>query len=112
MSLYSFPTRRSSDLVTSAMVGNSVVSLQADAQIALRALVQSPNTPALAVPDLLRALQGFKPLDMAPLARAQLKADDVIVRATAADILSELPPDADNSRSLEDALPRALEDEM
>ena len=98
--------------VTSAMVGNSVVSLQADAQIALRALVQSPNTPALAVPDLLRALQGFKPLDMAPLARAQLKADDVIVRATAADILSELPPDADNSRALADALPRALEDEM
>ncbi|HEX3558180.1 MAG TPA: peptidylprolyl isomerase, partial [Pyrinomonadaceae bacterium] len=98
--------------VTSAMVGNSVVSLQADSQIALRALVQSRNTPALAVPDLLRALQGFKPLDMAALAREQLKADDVIVRATAADILSELPPDADNSRALTGALPRALTDEM
>ncbi|MDQ3743332.1 MAG: peptidylprolyl isomerase, partial [Acidobacteriota bacterium] len=98
--------------VTSAQVGNSVVSLQADAQIILRSLVQSPSTPALAVPDILRALQGFKPLDLAALARAQLKADDVIVRATAADILSELPPDAESSRALADALPRALDDDM
>jgi cyclophilin family peptidyl-prolyl cis-trans isomerase len=98
--------------VTSAMVGNSVVSLQADAQLALRALVESKNTPALAVPDLLRALAAFKPLDLASIARAQLKADDVIVRSTAADILSELPPDADNSRALVEALPRALDDEM
>jgi cyclophilin family peptidyl-prolyl cis-trans isomerase len=98
--------------VTSAMVGNSVVTLQADAQIALRSLVESKGTPALAVPDLLRALQAFKPLDLASVARAQLKADDVLVRATAADILSELPPDADNSRALADALPRALQDEI
>jgi cyclophilin family peptidyl-prolyl cis-trans isomerase/HEAT repeat protein len=98
--------------VTSAQVGNSVVSLQADAQIALRSLVASPNTPALAVPDLLRALASFKPMDMAAVARGQLKADDVIVRATAADILSELPPDAENARALVAALPRALDDEI
>src|SRR2546423_450400 len=83
--------------VTSAQVGNSVVGLQADAQIALRSLVQSENTPALAVPDLLRALQAFKPADLAALAREELKADDLIVRATAAAILSEMPPDAANS---------------
>jgi cyclophilin family peptidyl-prolyl cis-trans isomerase/HEAT repeat protein len=98
--------------VTSAQVGNSAVSLHADAQLALRALVQNRGTPALAVPDLLRALQGFHPLDLAPIARAELKADDVIVRSTAADILAELPPDPDNSRALADALPRALEDDM
>jgi cyclophilin family peptidyl-prolyl cis-trans isomerase/HEAT repeat protein len=98
--------------VTSAQVGNSAVSLHADAQLALRALVQNQGTPALAVPDLLRALQGFKPLDLASIARAELKADDVIVRSTAADILSELPPDAENSRALSEALPRALEDDM
>jgi cyclophilin family peptidyl-prolyl cis-trans isomerase/HEAT repeat protein len=97
--------------VTSAMVGNSVASLQADAQIALRSLIQSPNTPALAVPDALRALAAFKPLDLAAVARAALRSEDVIVRATAADILSELPPDADNSRALVEALPRALTDE-
>jgi len=96
--------------VTSAMVGNSVVTLQADAQLALRSLVESKGTPALAVPDLLRSLAAFKPLDLATVARAQLKADDALVRATAADILSELPADADNSRALADALPRALQD--
>src|SRR4051812_34820390 len=61
--------------VTSAQVGNSVVSLQADAQIALRSLITSTNTPALAVPDLLRALASFKPIDLAAIARAQLKAE-------------------------------------
>jgi len=98
--------------VTSAQVGNSVVSMQADAQIALRSLIASRNTPALAVPDLLRALAAFKPIDLAAVARTQLKADDVIVRATAADILSDLPPDADTSRALVEALPRALSDEI
>jgi cyclophilin family peptidyl-prolyl cis-trans isomerase/HEAT repeat protein len=97
--------------VTSAMVGNSVVSLQADAQIALRSLVQSPNTPALALPDTLRALAAFKPIDLAAVARAALRTDDVIARATAADILSELLPDADNARALVEALPRALQDQ-
>jgi cyclophilin family peptidyl-prolyl cis-trans isomerase/HEAT repeat protein len=98
--------------VTSAQVGNSVVSMQADAQIALRSLLASSNTPPLAVPDLLRALAAFKPIDLAAVARTQLKADDVIVRATAADILSDLPPDADTSRALVEALPRALSDEI
>ena len=98
--------------VTSAQVGNSVVSLQADAQIALRTLVQSPHTPPSALPDLLRALAAFKPADLAAVARAALKADDVIARATAADILSELPPDAETAGALAAALPRALADEM
>jgi cyclophilin family peptidyl-prolyl cis-trans isomerase len=98
--------------VTSAMVGNSVVSLQADAQIALRSLVQSPNTPALALPDTLRALAAFKPTDLATIARAALRTDDVIARATAADLLSELPPDSDNTRALVEALPHALQDDV
>src|SRR5205085_11065996 len=66
----------------------------------------------LAVPDLLRALASFKPIDLASVARAQLKADDVIVRATAADILSDLPPEPDNARALIEALPRALSDDI
>jgi cyclophilin family peptidyl-prolyl cis-trans isomerase len=97
--------------LTSATVGNSAVGLQADAQILLRSLIESPNTPALAVPDLLRALAGFKPPDLAAVARARLKADDVIVRATAADLLSELPPEAETARALVEALPRSLHDE-
>ncbi|HEX8719248.1 MAG TPA: peptidylprolyl isomerase [Pyrinomonadaceae bacterium] len=98
--------------VTSAQVGNSAVSLQADAQIALRALVGSKYTPPPAQPDLLRALAAFKPADLASVARAALAADDVITRATAADILSELPPDAETSRALVAALPRALSDDV
>jgi cyclophilin family peptidyl-prolyl cis-trans isomerase/HEAT repeat protein len=97
--------------VTSAQVGNSVVSLQADAQIALRALVQSPNTPPSALPDLLRSLAAFKPGDLAAVARAALGTDDIIARAAAADILSELPPDSESERALVAALPRALSDE-
>jgi cyclophilin family peptidyl-prolyl cis-trans isomerase/HEAT repeat protein len=97
--------------VTSAQVGNSVVSLQADAQIALRALVQSPSTPPSALPDLLRALAAFKPTDLAAIARAALGNQDVIARATAADILSELPPEPESARALAEALPRALQDE-
>jgi cyclophilin family peptidyl-prolyl cis-trans isomerase/HEAT repeat protein len=98
--------------VTSAQVGNSVVSLQADAQIALRALVQSPSTPPSALPDLLRSLAAFKPADLAAVARAALGNQDTIARATAADILAELPPDAETARALAGALPRALSDEI
>ncbi|MBV9924692.1 MAG: peptidylprolyl isomerase [Acidobacteria bacterium] len=97
--------------VTSAQVGNSVVTLQADAQIALRALVQSPSTPPSALPDLLRSLAAFKPIDLAGVARAALSNPDVIARATAADILSTLPPEPDTARVLAEALPRALQDE-
>ncbi|MET0623015.1 MAG: peptidylprolyl isomerase [Pyrinomonadaceae bacterium] len=98
--------------VTSAQVGNSVVSLQADAQIALRTLVQSRHTPPSALPDLLRSLAAFKPADLASVARASLSAEDVIARAAAADILSELPPDEETSRALIAAMPGALADEI
>jgi cyclophilin family peptidyl-prolyl cis-trans isomerase/HEAT repeat protein len=98
--------------VTSAQVGNSVVSLQADAQIALRTLVQSRHTPPSALPDLLRSLAAFKPADLASVARAALAAEDTIARAAAADILSELPPDEETSRALIAAMPRALADDI
>jgi cyclophilin family peptidyl-prolyl cis-trans isomerase/HEAT repeat protein len=98
--------------LTSEQIGNSAASLQADAQIMLRSLLADADTPALAAPDLLRALAAFKSPDLAEVARAQLKADDVIVRATAADILGELPPDPENARALASALPRALQDRL
>jgi cyclophilin family peptidyl-prolyl cis-trans isomerase/HEAT repeat protein len=97
--------------LTSEQVGNSAASLQADAQIMLRSLLADADTPALAAPDLLRALAAFKPPDMAEVARTQLKAADVIVRATAADLLGELPPDAESARALAAALPRALQED-
>ncbi|MCA1593087.1 MAG: peptidylprolyl isomerase [Acidobacteria bacterium] len=98
--------------LTSAMGGNSFVGLQADAQILLRGLIEDPSTPALALPDLLRSLAAFKPTDLATVMRSKLGAQDVIVRATAADILGELDADAETARALGEALPRALNDEM
>ncbi len=98
--------------LTSAQGGNSFVGLQADAQIALRGLVGNTATPALAMPDLLRALAAFRPADLAAQMRAKLRAEDVIVRAAAADLLGELPPDAETSRALVEALPVALRDEL
>jgi cyclophilin family peptidyl-prolyl cis-trans isomerase/HEAT repeat protein len=63
-----------------------------------------------AVPDVLRAFAAFKPKDLDDIARKHLKEPDVIVRGTAADLLSELPPDETNARALIAALPVALGD--
>lgn len=98
--------------LASAPEGAGFVALQPDAQKALREMLSDAGAPALAVPDLLRALAAFRPSDLAALMRAQLKADDVIVRATAAELLGEAPPDAATSRALVEALPRALRDEL
>jgi cyclophilin family peptidyl-prolyl cis-trans isomerase/HEAT repeat protein len=97
---------------SSEKLGNSALTTQADAQLAIRALVTEQATPALALPNVLRALAAYKPTDLALIMRAQLKAQDVIVRATAAELLGELPPDVDTTRALTDALTPALTDEL
>jgi cyclophilin family peptidyl-prolyl cis-trans isomerase/HEAT repeat protein len=98
--------------MTSERAGNSVLTVQADAQLALRAILSDRATPALAVPDVLRAVAAFKPLDTGALMREELRADDVIVRATAAELIGNEPPDAETTRSLIAALPIAMRDEM
>jgi len=80
--------------------------------LALRALLGEDSTPALAVPDVLRAAAAFKPLDLSEVARVQLKAQDTLVRATAAELLASAEPDAENARALAAALPAAMRDEM
>jgi cyclophilin family peptidyl-prolyl cis-trans isomerase/HEAT repeat protein len=92
--------------------GNSIVSLKADAQAVLRAIVEDKNLPVLAAPDVLRALAAFKPNDMADLLRRQLQAKDVIMRATAAELLGELPGAEANARALAEALAPAMRDEL
>ncbi|HEX5706477.1 MAG TPA: peptidylprolyl isomerase, partial [Pyrinomonadaceae bacterium] len=98
--------------LTSATGGNSFISLQADAQIILRALLEDSRTPAKALPDVMRALAAYKPGDLAALVRVRLAAEDVLVRATAADILAETAPAPETTRALASALPRALTDEL
>ncbi|HEV2761460.1 MAG TPA: peptidylprolyl isomerase [Pyrinomonadaceae bacterium] len=97
---------------SSANIGNSAVSLQADAQMLLRAMLDAAGVPPLAQPDLMRAVAAFKPPDLADLVRLRLGASpDVIVRATAAELLGELTPDPQNASVLAAALPRALGEE-
>jgi cyclophilin family peptidyl-prolyl cis-trans isomerase/HEAT repeat protein len=64
----------------------------------------------LAVPQMLQALAALKPRDLATFLKKYLGERDVIIRATAAELLGEQPPDESNARALIDALPVALRD--
>lgn len=74
------------------------------ARAALLDLLGSKPDPR-AVPHILRALAATKPKDLRELLLEQLSAKDVIVRATAADLLGEL---GDSSDVVIEALKRAL----
>ena len=65
-----------------------------------------------AIPDVLRALAAFKPRDLGEVLRSQLDESDVIIRATAAELLGDLPPSEVNTGGLREALPRAMKDEL
>ena len=98
--------------ITAEQAGSGVIGLQADAQLFLRAMLDDKRLPALAAPDVLRALAALKPNDLGEVLRKQIITGDVIVRATAAELLGELPPDDMNSSVLRDALPVAMKDEL
>ena len=98
--------------ITAEAAGSGIVSLQADAQIILRSWVDDTNLPAHAAPDVLRALAAFKANDLNTVLRKQMAAKDVIVRATTAELLGELPSDEANTRLLAEALPVATRDEL
>jgi len=63
-----------------------------------------------AIPDVLQAFAAFKPSDLAEVARKHLGDSDVVIRASAAELLGGLPPDETNARALIAALPPALAD--
>jgi cyclophilin family peptidyl-prolyl cis-trans isomerase/HEAT repeat protein len=98
--------------MTAAAGGNGVISLQVDAQLILRSMLDDANTPALAVPDVLSALAASKAGDVGELMRKQLQSKDVIVRAKAAELIGELAPEEANARALAAALPAALSETM
>ncbi len=64
-----------------------------------------------AIPDVLRAYAAFKPKDLGEVLRKHLKESDVIVRATAAQLLGEFSPDQMDPQALVEALPVALNDQ-
>lgn len=63
-----------------------------------------------AIPDVLRALAAFKPNDQFAVLRKHLQESDVVIRATAAELLGELPANEANTQALIDALRVALRD--
>jgi len=64
------------------------------------------------VPDVLRAYASYKPKDLVEVLSAHLEEDDVVVRATAGDLLGDLPASPENTRMLVAALPRARKDNL
>lgn len=97
--------------------------LSADGEDILRAMLDYRNSglnintlvavhSEYAIPDVLTAYAAFKPKDLADVLRKHLKDSDVIVRATAAGLLGELPPDETNTRALVAALPVGLADKQ
>ena len=65
-----------------------------------------------ALPDVLRALAAFKTRDLQQVLVTHLQHVDVIVRATAADLLGDLPPSQDNTRALVNAWPGTAGDPL
>jgi cyclophilin family peptidyl-prolyl cis-trans isomerase/HEAT repeat protein len=63
-----------------------------------------------AIPDVLRAVAAAKPADPDSLYRDQLKESDVVVRATAAELLGERPLNSSNVVALSSALKFALQE--
>lgn len=63
-----------------------------------------------AIPDVLRAFAAFKPKDLADVLYNHLDEPDPIIRATAAELLGELPPNEIKAQWLSAALTLALQD--
>src|SRR5688572_133230 len=73
--------------------------LWASAETLTRKLLAQPNIE-YAIPDVLRALAAFKPPDLTKILIDYLQEPDVIVRATAADLLGDLPPSEQITQAL------------
>lgn len=80
------------------------------AQRALRVMLDDARLPITAVPEVLTAYAASKPPDASQVLQEWLKANDVITRSTAAELLGEQPPSEANTRALIETLPRALRD--
>ena len=98
------------DVITGAATGSAGDAALKSAQAELRDLLTRPMTPDFAMPAILEAYHSYKPDDVDVLARNRLIATDVIIRASAAEVLGNQPPSEENTRALIAALPRAMSD--
>lgn len=81
-----------------------------DAQAELLEMLRRSQTPTLAIPDILQAYAVYKPADINEISTRLLADRDVMVRATAAEILGGQSSREANIRALIEALPRAMRD--
>ena len=63
----------------------------------------------MAGPDVLRAYAGFKTSDLGEILRDALLNKDVFIRATAAELLGELPASEENTEALQTAFEKSLQ---
>jgi cyclophilin family peptidyl-prolyl cis-trans isomerase/HEAT repeat protein len=98
------------DVITGAATGSAGEHALKDAQKELLEMLRRPDAPTFAVPDVLQAYSSFKPADADEVARNRLQSADVIIRATAAEVMGNQTPSEANTRALIAALPRALRD--
>lgn len=98
------------DVITGAATGSAGDTALKDAQLELAVMLRRRTTPALAVSDILQAYASFKSADTSEVALSRLRDSDVIVRATAAEVLGEQPVSEANTRALIAALPTGLRD--
>jgi cyclophilin family peptidyl-prolyl cis-trans isomerase len=98
------------DVIIGAATGSAGDTALKDAQMELAVMLRRSSTPELAVPDILQAYGKFKAPDTSAVALSRLQDADAVVRASAAELLGDQPPDEANTRALINALPRALRD--
>src|SRR5437588_4224908 len=99
------------DVVIGAATNSAGDHALEDAQKELGDMLRNSGTPTFALPDILQAYSSFKPADISEIGRNQLGVSDVILRATAAEVLGNQAPSEANTRALAGALPRALRDQ-
>jgi cyclophilin family peptidyl-prolyl cis-trans isomerase/HEAT repeat protein len=100
------------EVIAGAAPGSAADSTLKDAQKELAGMLLRSDIPTLAIPDLLQAYSSYKMADTDQLARKYLLSNDIIVRATAAEVIGNQTPGETNTRALTDALPRALRDKQ
>ncbi|MFY9621161.1 MAG: peptidylprolyl isomerase [Pyrinomonadaceae bacterium] len=98
------------EVIVGAASGSAGDRALKDAQTELLDMLRRSQTPTLAVPDILQAYAVYKPADINEVSRRLLADRDVIVRATAAEILGGQASAEANTRAMIEALPRAMRD--
>ncbi|MGZ5434678.1 MAG: peptidylprolyl isomerase [Pyrinomonadaceae bacterium] len=98
------------EVIVGAASGSAGDRALKDAQTELLDMLRRSQTPTLAIPDVLQAYAVYKPADINEISTRLLADRDVIVRATAAEILGGQSSGEANIRALIEALPRAMRD--